>query len=163
MQDVVSTAIRDIYTVSKEIEAIEQQIQPLLERLKVLRKERTSMQEAVVPQMKQAAKQMAKCAEMSVEVKPKKKVPPFNAKLVGAALAAFFSQHGVQINVEEVMKYIEDFRQANAKMEDKAKISGFARKKKEPTPDKIQVVEMDDMQQQAQHGGPSLQPYVFGH
>lgn len=100
-----------ISSITIEIDALTQQIEPVLARLRELKKEKSNLKTQLQPVMKTANVEHMTTQAVQISYKPdSKRKPPFNRQFVEVALQAFFESRPAQFTAQAALTFMDTFR-----------------------------------------------------
>lgn len=134
----ISTIAKQVCDVSIEIDALTAQVQPVLDRIKDLKKQKKDLKNLLAPVME--AQSVEKVSTTAVQICLRanaQKMKPFNHETVKLALDEYRVTKEPNLMVDEIVNFIDDYRKSH---KDRAPAVSF-RKTKDYVPLPVTAVQ----------------------
>ena len=158
-QQQITHAAQAISTITVEIDALTNQIQPVVDRIKELKKSKKDLKDQIQPMLKSENLQRVNTPAVQIAYKAESlKKPPFNAETVRAAAAEFFRTKNLGLApsaADEFIVFVEKFRTENKLVSESV---SFRKSTDYTSPQVTQVQPMKMVQRPRQSVDNSVQP-----
>jgi chromosome segregation ATPase len=105
-------AIR-IDTIQLQIDFLCKQIDPIQQQIRALRTEQTTLRKQIQPCMVATETKRIVCDNVKIKRGTTAQKLPFRPATIADALRAYFHEHGLEIDVEAIVAFIEQYRKTN--------------------------------------------------